>query len=377
MKYVALMPLRGGSKSIPRKNVKLLAGRPLFYHALKAAVDSKIFSAIYVSTDDDSIAHKVTKYFSSVQVLKRPSEFATDEASTESVMLHFAQGHSFDVLCLIQATSPFTEEADFVNAKAHFESEGADSLLTAVETRRFFWSADRKPLNYQPASRPRRQDSPPWFMENGAFYFTKRQTLLATKSRLSGTVAIHIMPEYTGLEIDEPCDWIAASAYIGLRKERPLKNIKALFVDVDGTLTDGGMYYDAQGEALKKYNTRDWQGMKLLMEKGIPVVVITAEDSPRVHSRIQKVPVTKYYYGIKDKISVMNQVLSEFGISAQDVAYIGDDIGDLECLAASGHPFCPADATHEIKQIAHSLQSKGGHGSVRELCDMILAQSLP
>jgi N-acylneuraminate cytidylyltransferase len=221
MKWVALMPLRGGSRSIPSKNLRALAGRPLFAWSLEAAVASECFDEIYVSTDSPEIGRAVEREFSSsVQVVGRPAETATDTASTESVMLDFQERVAFDVLALIQATSPLTQAEDFRRAKRRFSEEGADSLLTAVESKRFFWTRDGAPINYDPAHRPLRQQFRGLLMENGAFYFTRGTTLRTCRARLGGKIAIYQMPDETGVEVDEPLDWLVAEHLVLERTRR-------------------------------------------------------------------------------------------------------------------------------------------------------------
>lgn len=221
MKWVALMPLRGSSRSIPSKNLRRLAGRPLFAWSLEAAVEAGCFDEIYVSTDSSEIGSAVEREFSSsVRVIGRPAETATDTASTESVMLDFQERVAFDVLCLIQATSPLTRAEDFRRAKQRFSEEGADSLLTAVESKRFFWTWDASPVNYDPANRPRRQQFRGLLMENGAFYFTRGATLRTCRARLGGKIAIYPMPDETGVEVDEPLDWLVAEHLVLERTRR-------------------------------------------------------------------------------------------------------------------------------------------------------------
>jgi CMP-N-acetylneuraminic acid synthetase len=221
MTWVALMPLRGGSRSIPSKNLRRLAGRPLFAWSLGAAVESGCFDEIYVATDSSEIGRAVEDEFSSsVRVIGRPAETATDTASTESVMLDFQERVAFDVMCLIQATSPLTRAEDFRRAKQRFAADDADSLLTAVASKRFFWTWDGSPVNYDPANRPLRQQFRGFLMENGAFYFTRRATLSTFRARLGGKIAIYQMPAEMGLEVDEPLDWLVAEHLVLERRGR-------------------------------------------------------------------------------------------------------------------------------------------------------------
>src|SRR3989338_2676554 len=131
-KIVTLIPLRGGSKSIPYKNVKEMAGKPLCFWVIKAATGSKYIDEVWVSTEDKKIKEIVLSLGLPVKVIDRPAEFATDEASTESVMLHFAEQVDFDILNLVQATSPLTSSEDLDKAIEQFFAENDDSLLTGV-----------------------------------------------------------------------------------------------------------------------------------------------------------------------------------------------------------------------------------------------------
>lgn len=208
MKTVALIPLRGGSKSIPYKNVKLLAGKPLCYWVCHAASQAKGIDTVYVSTDDVKIRDTVLSFGLDIQVIDRPAEFAQDESSTESVILHFIeQSPNFDLLVTMQATSPLTTSEDLDNALTYFNKHNFDSLLTAVRTKRFFWTEEGESLNYDYHNRPRRQEFDGLMMENGAFYITKKDILKNEKNRLGGKIGVFGMREETAIEIDEPIDW--------------------------------------------------------------------------------------------------------------------------------------------------------------------------
>lgn len=211
MTYTAIIPLRGGSQSIPRKNIKPLAGRPLCDWAIRAALDSGVFGAVWVSTDDEEIGAVAGRC--GARVHWRAAETATAQASSESALLDFAGAQpAFSVLALVQATSPLTTPDDFRAARDRFEAQQADSLVTVARQHRFRWSPSGEALNYDPAHRPRRQDWDGELFENGAFYFTRKEWLLASGCRLGGKVAVHEMAAPTAFEIDEPEDWLILEA---------------------------------------------------------------------------------------------------------------------------------------------------------------------
>mgnify|MGYP006092942939 CR=1 FL=1 len=211
MKIIALIPLRGGSKSIVDKNIKEIAGKPLCEWTLRAAVESKFIDQVFVSTDSNKIKKVVEGLNLDIKIIDRPDILATDEASTESVMLHFMDQVDFDCLVTIQATSPLLESHHLDSALEYFHSKDFDSLLSAVRTKRFFWHDDGRAINYSPHTRPRRQDFKGTLMENGAFYITKNAILKGMSCRLGGRIGLYEMPIETALEIDEKSDWDSIS----------------------------------------------------------------------------------------------------------------------------------------------------------------------
>ena len=372
-RYAVLIPLRGGSKGIPDKNIALMAGRPLCAWAIDAACASRRVAEVAVSTDSEKIKDVVNSLGLPVRIIDRPASLATDASSTESVMLHAMESLSCTVLITMQATSPLTTAEDLDLAIERFESEGFDSMVTGVRQHRFVWNDNGTPLNYDPRSRPRRQDWAGSIIENGAFYLTRRELLLQTGSRLGGRIGVHVMPEDTYAEIDEPSDWPLVEALLCRQMNGWKRRPKVLVCDVDGTLTDGGMYYDQNGEALKRFDTRDARGLAKLRDAGMKVWVITAERSAVVEARMKKLGLSQVYLGVRDKWPLLCELLMEHEIDATDCAYMGDDDGDLECLKRVGWAACPADAQLVIRAACNWVAPQtAGHGAVRSFCEYLL-----
>jgi CMP-N-acetylneuraminic acid synthetase len=216
---VALIPLRGGSKSIPQKNIKNIGGKPLCAWVIEAAVNAKEIDRVYVSTDSTEIETVVNSLDMGVEIIHRPDEYATDTATTESVMQHFMELVSFDLLVTIQATSPFLFSSHLDEALLQFYNSELDSMLSAVRTYRFFWNDNGTPINYDPLNRPRRQEFPGILMENGAFYITSGDLLKRTGCRLAGNIGLYEMPSNSAIEIDELEDWEIVSHLLRTRKE--------------------------------------------------------------------------------------------------------------------------------------------------------------
>lgn len=151
-----------------------------------------------------------------------------------------------------------------------------------------------------------------------------------------------------------------------------LFQIKLLALDVDGVLTDGGLYYTESGEEFKKFNVKDGMGIKLLMQSGIEVAIISANSSTSTYYRAQKLGIIHCFLGVEDKLSTLKELCQQLNISLSQVAYIGDDVNDLSVLQAVGYPLTVADAINDNKNCAVYITNlKGGQGAVREVCDLI------
>jgi N-acylneuraminate cytidylyltransferase len=399
MRWVAFIPLHGDSKrnvncadvncATGVNSLRQMAGRPLFAWGLEQAIASGCFDAIYLIADSPAeIRKEVADEFPSADKLVEVLDYDTvqDEGSRDRALLEFQQkllsDAPFDVMCLIQVASPLTRAEDFRAAKQKFLSESLDSLLTAVQSKRFFWTRAGAPVGFDAMKRPARPDIEGYLVENGAFYLTNAKLLADHHCRLGGRIGIHEMTAETAIEIIDEAGWMAVEQLLLKQKLASAKarasHIKALVLDVDGTLTDAGMYYGPAGEALKKFNTRDAHGLQLLRENGISICVISTEDSPAVGARMKKLRIDEYYPGVQKKLPLLLQLAKRWGIALQDIGYIGDDLSDLECLSRVGSAFCPADAVSEILRQAHYIcERAGGHGAVREVCDLILQSSQP
>lgn len=370
MKTIAFIPVRGGSKSIPLKNIKDFCGKPLVCWNIEALEACDLIDEIIIATDSDIIEKTVlSRPYKKVYVYRRSEENANDTASTESVMLEYINAVKLtdETFILVQATSPLTETKHFEEALQMYHTGVYDSIITCVKNFRFFWNADGTSKNYDYKNRPRRQNFDGMYMENGAFYINSVQNIKRDRNRLSGTIGIYEMPEYTGTEIDEPTDWTILES-IMRSKRKSQSSIKLFVSDIDGVLTDGGMYYTEDGNEMKKFNTKDGVAFSMLRENNVKTAIITGENTSIVSNRAKKMQVDYLFQGVTDKITVLKGLCSELGISLDEVAYIGDDIGDIDCLYAVGIAACPADAISLVKEISNIiiLKNIGGNGCVRE-----------
>ena len=379
---IAFIPVRCGSKSIPFKNIKEFCGKPLVYWNLEALQNSSNIDEIYVATDCKEIKDIVNSFnFSKVKVYERDTKNANDTASTESVMLEFINKKNFDdkdLFFLVQATSPLTQTKDFDEALKKLKEDKSDSLLTCIRTKRFIWNNDGTSLNYDYLNRPRRQDFDGMLMENGAFYINSIQNIIKEQNRLSGKISIYAMEEHTAVEIDEEDDWLIAEKLMHkhILSKRPKPAIKLFLSDVDGTLTDAGMYYGENGEEFKKFNTHDGKGFELLRKAGIKTGIITSENTKIVENRAKKMKVDYLYQGLehKGKLEIAKEICKKENITLDEVAYIGDHINCKELLESVGICACPNNSLEEILSIPNiiKLSKSGGDGAVREFVNKLL-----
>lgn len=383
---IAFIPVRGGSKSIPLKNIRPFCGKPLVCWVIEALEACTHVDAIIVATDSEQIEHTVSaRKYTKTSIYHRSAENASDTASTESVMLeyiHVADLPSDCIFMLVQATSPLTQTIHFSEALKMYGTNTFDSILTCVRSRRFYWNANGSPLNYDYKNRPRRQNFDGTFVENGAFYINTVANIVESNNRLSGKIGIYEMPGYTATEIDEPEDWNILEdcmyRHVLRNRNKGYQDLKLFMTDVDGTLTDAGMYYTENGDELKKFNTRDGMGLQLLQKTGVKVGIVTSENTKMVERRAAKLKVDFLSQGKRDggKLAAVQDICNTMGITLQNVAYIGDDVNCKDLLSAVGYRACPADAQAEIQAIPniHILSKKGGEGCVREWIDSILQE---
>ncbi|MDR3056688.1 MAG: HAD-IIIA family hydrolase [Prevotella sp.] len=155
-----------------------------------------------------------------------------------------------------------------------------------------------------------------------------------------------------------------------------MKKIELVLTDIDGVWTDGGMYYDQTGNEWKKFHTYDSAGVLFCHEIGIPVGIITGEETEIVKRRADKLKIDYLYQGVKDKLKVASTLCAKLNINLENVAYIGDDINDIELLKSVGYSACPDNAFPIIKELVHYVtERKGGEGAFREFVEFILRKS--
>jgi len=158
-----------------------------------------------------------------------------------------------------------------------------------------------------------------------------------------------------------------------LQIDTKLKKIKLVISDVDGVLTDGGMYYNEEGECMKKFNTRDSMGMELLLQKGIKTILMTRENSKIVKERVKKIKIVDLYSDIIKKEEMIPEILKKYDVSSDEIAYIGDDVNDVEIIKKVGFSATPFDGNFVVKEnVDYTCKMEGGKGAFREIADLLI-----
>lgn len=222
---ISIIPARGGSKGVPRKNIRLLAGKPLIAHTIEHSLRARQVNRTIVSTDDAEIAEIARQY--GAEVVMRPAELATDTASSEAVLLHvlsfLEQTESYipSLVVFLQATSPLRQPSDIDNAIDKLNAESGDSLFSCCQSHSFYWQlldGQLTPVNYDYRNRARRQDCPPEYIENGSIYVTKTEILKRCENRLGGSIACYEMSPLDSFQIDTEDDFLLLEQLFALRQ---------------------------------------------------------------------------------------------------------------------------------------------------------------
>jgi N-acylneuraminate cytidylyltransferase len=381
---LAVIPARGGSKGVPRKNLRLLGGVPLVAHAIRAARGARRVTRVLVSTDDPEIARVATEY--GAEVIARPSELSGDTASSESAVLHaldvlrVREGYEPELVMLVQCTSPLTRAADLDGLVERLLEAGADSAFTAVPFFHFLWRIDHEGyavgVNHAGNKRKRRQDLAPEFLESGAAYVARTPAFREAADRFAGRVVVHVTPGRDCLEIDEPADLDKAEALLrrardGQRWSSLPERVQAVIFDFDGVLTDNRVQVDERGVESVTCDRGDGLGLGLLRAAGVQILILSKERSRVVQARADKLGL-ECLQGVDDKLPALRGWLSRHGIELSASVYVGNDVNDLDCMRAVACAVAPSDAHPAALSSAQLVLARpGGRGAVRELCDLL------
>jgi len=404
MEILALIPARGGSKGIPRKNIRKFAGYPLIAWSIAAAKQSERVTRVIVSTEDEEIASVAREYGAETPFL-RPAELAQDKTTDLPVFEHALQwleeneGYRPEIVEQLRPTSPIRPKGMLDHAirilLEHTDADCVRGVVPAGQNPFKMWRFDGmdQPMDPlldlegipEPYNAPR-QILPAVYWQTGHIDAIRVSTI-KQKHSLTGDVIYPLVIDsrYT-VDIDTLSDWAKYEALTSsgleivmpgrIKRSMPQK-VDLILCDFDGVITDNRVWVEQDGtESVAAYRS-DSVRIKDLLALGIQVMILSSEPNRVVEARARKMGVEAIHgIGLHDKGRVMAEVLAQKNIKAENVIYVGNDVNDLPCFEIAGWSVAVADAYPEVIRAADYILSKaGGHGALRELCDMILKKT--
>jgi N-acylneuraminate cytidylyltransferase len=387
MKIIAIIPARGGSKGLPRKNVLALNGKPLIAYTIENALQSKHVNRVVVSTDDTEI-EKISKKFGA-EVIWRPEELSTDTSSSEEALLHVLERlrqtemYEPQLIVFLQCTSPLTDPVDIDGTIQNLLDNQSDCAFAATPFHYFLWRENAQGrvegINHDLTTRVMRQDRTEQFLETGAVYVMRADGFEQAKHRFFGKTTFYVMPTERCLEIDDIADFKIAEALLTektIRQNTELfpEKIEAIAFDFDGVFTDNRVLVLEDGTEGVLCDRSDGLGLAMLRKWNLPIKVFSTEKNPVVMRRCSKLQIS-CVYDVKDKLNELKKWLSEVDAAPENVIFIGNDVNDLPCMAYVGCPVAVSDAYQDVKNVSRFvLRSPGGHGALREFIDLLRAK---
>ena len=398
---LAIIPARGGSKGIPRKNIKSFAGYPLIAYSIAAGLQSELTTRVIVSTDDEEIAEVARKWGAQTPFL-RPAEFAADNTLDLPVFQHALtwlrdhEGYVPDVVVQLRPTSPARPRTLVDDAVRllldHPEADSVRGVVPADENPHKMWRVDPETglmsglLKVEGIDEPYnapRQKLPPVFWQTGHIDAIRPERTFMAGDSMSGKniLPLFLDPQFT-IDIDTPFDWVRYEWLVcnagldmvwpGKRRRGLPKQVDLVVFDFDGVMTDDCVIVDQNGIESVRCSRADGLGVRLLRESGMNIIVLSSERNQVVMQRCKKLKI-ECIHGVLKKGEILENYLAEKKIDPKHVIYMGNDINDLPCFPLVGCAIAPSDANERVKNEADIvLMHKGGNGAVRELCDMLL-----
>lgn len=401
LKTVIVVPARYASTRLPGKPLADICGKPMIQHVYERACKVPYIDDVIVAVDDRRVAEVVESFGGKVIMTSTQHDSGTDR------LVEVMGKYAADIYINIQGDEPLIRSEDIALLAQGMKDEQISvgtlchalpaSEATNPNTVKVVLSANGNALYFSrsPIPYPRDKEHAYYFKHIGVYAY--RKETLAKYSNLKQPdielsekleqlrlldagidIRVFEVPE-TGPGVDTPecLERVRAimSGQLPIDKHSVnLADIRLVITDVDGVLTDGGIFYNENGECLKRFHVRDGLGIRLLGESGIKVAVLSGRDSPTLRKRIDDLGISYYQLGIKDKHAACIELMQEANCLKEQTAYIGDDTIDLPAFSACGLSFAVADTPEYIRNQADiTLTLPGGYGAFRELADKILA----
>ena len=402
---LAIIPARGGSKGIPRKNIRDFAGYPLIAYSIAAGQQARSVTRVIVSTDDPEIAAVAGEWGAETPFL-RPAEFAQDNSTDLPLFEHalrwlaLNEAYHPDVVVQLRPTSPIRPR-DCVDRAvgillAHKDADSVRGVVPAGQNPHKMWrlSGEDAPMKNlldvpgieEPYNAPR-QSLPPIHWQTGHIDAVRAATILEKHSMSGSRVyPLIIDPRYT-VDIDNLNDWARYEAlvYSGTldmvwpdRPRRPMPaNIKLIVSDFDGVFTDNRVWTDQDGREMVAASRSDGLRMRDLRERGIELIVLSSEENPVVLARARKMGIEAVQEtDTRKKGEALQNLLVRKQVDPAEVVFVGNDANDLPCFEVVGWAVAVHDSYPEVLRAAdYVLHKPGGHGALRELFDLVLRKT--
>ena len=400
---LALIPARGGSKGIPRKNIRNFAGYPLVAWSIAAGLQSSLVTRVIVSTDDEEIA-AVARDFGAETPFLRPAELAQDETTDLPVFeqalawLKDNEDYQPDVVVQLRPTSPIRPRGLVDDAIRilldHQDADCVRGVVPAGQNPHKMWrlpeGANGPMKNLldvegipEPYNAPR-QSLPSVYWQTGHIDAIRTTSILEKKSLTGDVIYPLIIDSQYTVDIDNLYDWARYEHLVmtsGLEfvspggQRRPMPEIiRLLVLDFDGVISNNLVWTDQDGREMVTASRSDSVLIKPLREAGVETIILSSETNPVVTARAKKMGIEVVQgLGMQAKGPALKRLLEERSIDAAHVVYLGNDFNDLPCFEIVGWAVAVADAYPEVLRAADFILGRsGGCGAVRELCELIL-----
>ena len=394
-----VIPARYASTRLPGKPLADILGKPMVQHVYERALEVPGVDTVVIATDDQRVVDAV-RGFGGRCVMTSP-----DHPSGTDRLAEVMRTVDADIYINLQGDEPLVRPADIALLAEGMRVDSAvqvGTLCHAIDaqearnpnTVKVVLAANGDALYFSRAAIPfARDDAPASYLKHVGVYAYRRDVLAAYSALPAAMLeqaekleqlrllaaglrirAFQVAPSGPGVDTPECLARVRALMAGETPASLPtLAEIKLVITDVDGVLTDGGIYYDATGECLKRFHVRDGLGMRLLEENGVRVAVLSGRDSPTLRKRVADLGITLYQFGVKDKHGACRELMEQAGVGVNETVCIGDDSIDLPAFAACGLSYAVADAPVYVQARASAvLVKEGGKGAFRELADAIL-----
>jgi len=377
----AVILARGGSRGIPMKNIKPLAGVPLIAWVLRAAVDSGEFDSVWVSTDHKDIAAESRKWGAKVHI--RGVEVSKDTSTSLETMQEFLRARpEVTMTGLIQCTSPVLTPDHLRQPCSMMRSKKYDSVFSVIRTHSFRWQEvtaeeTTKPLNLDIENRPRRQDWPGELIESGSFYFSTRQLVMSGVLQ-GGRMSYYEMPRSSDIDIDYPHDWKPAEQRVlkfGYKGKDGDIQVKGVVINVDDILFDSQVLIGPSGEFQFSFNRVDVEAFQEMAAMDLKVLLLTKGRCPPLNKVVDgsNISMKTVESGVLEEGSLRNWAKCQ-NIDLKSICYIGFNVIESTAITRCGFSATSADASDEVKSLVQfASEASSGRQALKDILDNFIA----